>query len=177
MTEQLSSTQVFEQEIFRRSPITSIIVDRLATVPPGEAVTYQELSELCHCTISGASHYLRSARDILQKEHKLVFEVLRSQGLRRVPNGAIARYSNVEHLKKLRAQNGRYEQELSCVDYQKLSPEERPEYQAGLFNLAVRQTLTDKEAQKAFAVRSQQQEPLEGVKKQNLLEAIKGLWA
>ena len=63
----------------------SVLAARLATVPEGSSVTYEEISEWTGRDIAGKSrHVLTSALKILERERGICFETVWGEGVRRV---------------------------------------------------------------------------------------------
>jgi hypothetical protein len=78
---------------FERSPMTQALIERLGGMHPGDFVSYGELSELSHCDVQDdqGRGFLGTAREALERERRMVFDVVVNQGLKRVDEaGTIA---------------------------------------------------------------------------------------
>lgn len=97
-----------------------ILYKRLAKAEPGEVIPYDELSELIKTDVRGKGYgYLSTARNRARSNDMMVFEAVRGEGLRRVPNHAICDVSE-DCMGRARRQVRKGLKILVCADYDKL---------------------------------------------------------
>ena len=80
---------VTEERKFKASADTVFLAQRLESLTVGESITYKALGEVIGKTVSGATPALASARRILLREHKRVFETQIGVGLKRLDDVGI----------------------------------------------------------------------------------------
>jgi len=127
-----------DRAMFELSTDTRALVDRLRSVEVDEAVSYSTLSELIGQDVTKkARGLLESARRILQRDERMVFDVQRRVGLVRMTDSGIARSGSrdIEHVGRTARKMAR---RLSCVAaYDILSAEDKVRHNAGLTVAAV----------------------------------------
>lgn len=95
---------------------TQTLERALLTVAVGEVVGYESLSKLIGRNVqNGATHLLQSARRRVQRDHHIVFEPVRGEGLKRLDDEGKAR-SGESALAKIRSTARRGQEKLLCVD-------------------------------------------------------------
>jgi len=69
---------------------TKRLVDRLAEVKPGETISYQEMTSVVGRNVQReARSTLESARYIVLRDHRALFDVVRDEGLRRLRDSEV----------------------------------------------------------------------------------------
>ena len=102
---------------FSVSAETTLIAQRLADVEPGRIVTYAELSALVVADVRGsARHSLTSARRIVQRDHRAVFESVRGVGIRRLTDTEIATQCGRETIRAMHRKAGRGLKRIACAN-------------------------------------------------------------
>jgi len=105
------------------APETRIVIDRLKRMQIGDVVTYGELSAACGKPVSGQTFNLATARRFLVKHNHMVFEAIRSVGLKRLDDTELATSASDKFVEKSRRHAKRSAQKMACVeDYSRLSP-------------------------------------------------------
>lgn len=105
------------------APETRIILQRLKAMKIGDFVGYDELSELTGKKIAGDSFNLSTARRSLLKSDHIVFEVIRTSGLKRLNDTELATSASDKFVEKSRRHAKRSAQKMACVEsYQNLPP-------------------------------------------------------
>lgn len=101
------------------------VFDILAIVQPGEIVEYDFISGLIRRNILKSPHVLARARQMCRDECAMVFEAVRSLGLRRLHDREIVRHAEIGSARISRAAR-REAQKLMCVqDFGALPREDR----------------------------------------------------
>jgi len=112
---------------------TRLLYQRLCKIEEGEEISYGELGALIHRDVrTAAKHTLDSARQIAQRLDRIVFVAIAGKGLKRLANEEIPVVSNTSRIKKINSQSRRWQQDLSCADYDRLSKSAQSEYNLGL---------------------------------------------
>lgn len=118
-------------EINPRPPIGQISVDaitlakRLAKAEMGETVTYLEMNELIGRDVTEkAKHVLKTARNTVQHENKILFGTIQNIGIIRLTDAEIAASSHkpLRHIKRTAVRAARA---LSCAVGENLTPEQQ----------------------------------------------------
>lgn len=105
------------------APETRIILQRLKSMNIGDFVGYDELSDISGKKIAGDSFHLSTARKGLLKDHHMVFEVIRTKGLKRLNDNELATTASDKFVEKGRRHAKRSAQKMACIEsYDKLSP-------------------------------------------------------
>lgn len=103
------------------APETRIVLQRLKGMKIGDFVSYEELSQLSGKPIAGSSFNLSTARRALLKYDHMVFEVIRTLGLKRLNDVELATTVSDKFVDKSRRHAKRSAQKMSCVvDYSQL---------------------------------------------------------
>jgi hypothetical protein len=112
---------------FTRSEITDRLLRYLAGFEKGAKISYGELTSLGD-KITSRSHHLRSARQLLQKEHAQVWVPIPNIGLRRLNDIEIAERLPRWWLKGARRKLGRGQTQATVVDLKALSTDEQTRF-------------------------------------------------
>jgi hypothetical protein len=111
---------------FERSKTTDALVRYLAEHAKGTTITYAELGRVAEREIDGASHLLRSARMILQREHSQVWTISApGVGVRRLTDVEIAQRFPRYWLRGARRKIVRGSSQSGVVDMRELNAEEQ----------------------------------------------------
>jgi len=139
---------------------TSLLVERLKQSAVGDVVTYAEMSTLVGRNVQGDGYSaMASARRICQREERMVFEVIRNEGLKRLNDSGIVATGGV-NLKRLGRQARRGVKTLACVtDFDALPPDQQVEHNMTMSMLgALAQMVKPKQQEKLrLAVANAQQ--------------------
>lgn len=100
---------------FQVSPDALLLADRLRQVPVGEAIDYDALSDIIKRRVNkDARHVLRTARDIVLREDRIVFEAVRG-GIKRLTDAEIAAMGPY-YIKLIRRRSVRAERKVECAN-------------------------------------------------------------
>lgn len=119
-----------------------VLAEALQRVKPGEAISYQELSDAIGRDIRNGAHYvLSSARKYLEREERIVFDVVQAQGLVRLNDEQIALTSmrSIRHVHRT-VRRGR--QRLLAADYNSLSKQAQTVHNTNLSVMGVMEHVT-----------------------------------
>lgn len=107
---------------FEMSPDTRLIIQTLDALAIGAIATYDTLSEAAGGkALASIRPAIASARRVLLRDERKVFGVQRGAGLIRLADAAIVAAAD-SHADRVRRQARRAAVELTCVDFDKLSP-------------------------------------------------------
>lgn len=138
-------------EVKKATPfVTSIdtrtLADALAKVDPGAFVSYSALSAIIGRDVTKAARgVLDAARRTVQRDTRIVFDVVRTEGLRRLVDPEIARSGDVTRGKIHRAAS-RGIKRVSCADYDKLADGDKVAHNASLSMLGAVKLFTTRRA-------------------------------
>lgn len=105
-----------------------ILYRRLITAAEGDVIPYDELSDLIKTDVRGKGYcYMTTARNRARANNQMVFESVRGEGLRRVPNGNIYEVSQ-DCMGRARRQVRKGLRILACADYEKLDDDGRKKH-------------------------------------------------
>lgn len=105
------------------APETRIVIQRLKSMSIGDFVSYEELTNLAGKRITGDSFHLATARKGLLKDNHMVFEVIRTKGLKRLNDDELATTASDKFVEKGRRHAKRSAQKMACIEnYANLSP-------------------------------------------------------
>lgn len=129
---------------------TQLLVKRLKKCAEDEMVTYDELSGIIGRDVTAkARHILDSARRILQRQDRMVFECVHGQGVKRLNDSAMANLG--EHgIKRIRGISKRTARKIACSDYENLSNEDKIKSNASLSMLGALSMMTAPKKLKAL---------------------------
>lgn len=129
--------EVLSRTIGATSADARILYKRLCTATEGETVTYRELSALIERDVQTVARgALGTARGMCEREHRIVFDCIMNEGLKRLPNDQITTVAD-KRLSHIRRTTRRTLRTLACVDYAALPREQQPAYNAKLSILGV----------------------------------------
>ncbi len=129
--------EVLSRTIGATSADTRIIYKRLMTAVEGELVTYQELSDLIERDVQTiARGALNTARGMCEREHRIVFDVVVNEGIKRLANNQIPSVAD-KRLTHIRKTAKRTLRTMACVNYAELPKDQQPTYNARLGILGV----------------------------------------
>lgn len=129
---------------------TRMIVQTLRAVPEGAMIEYAEIGKAIECNILDHRHHLESARQVLCREHNILFECVRNFGLKRVVKSRVTTLAMNTTLPKIRRAADRGVQKLDCVDYTAMSKDEQRRYNAGFAQLKTIASFASRKAMKSF---------------------------
>jgi hypothetical protein len=109
----------------------SLIAERLASISPGESVSYTELTTLAGVDVLRHRNVLSSARRSLQRDKQVVFEAQHGYGLRRLQNEEIAQ-TGIARVKAIGRSARRGIKTLSCAQYDNLSSAGKTTHTVGM---------------------------------------------
>ena len=120
-----------KQPDFRLSADSAAIAKALETVQVGHVVTYAALSAIIGRPITSFRGVLETARRSVQRENRIIFDVVRSEGLRRLADAEIVDLSDKarEHARRHARNTAK---KLVCVDYAALSKQKQTKHNAAL---------------------------------------------
>lgn len=144
------SELVKQKTDFEISVDTKVLMERLKKATTGETIAYSELGKLIHCDVQGKGRgYLQTARDRLLKDERMVFEVVRNEGLRRATDTAIVQ-SIDQTMQRVRNAARRGARTIACADYDNLNQEEKHKFNFGLSMTGALMHFTKSSSQKAI---------------------------
>lgn len=108
---------------FHRSDLTDQIVTAILQFN-AETITYVDLSIRIGQPVDGASSALRSARRIIEREHRIVYETVIGVGLRRLDDGQKVR-STARHVRAINRSANNGKRRLKSADYNTLNNEDQ----------------------------------------------------
>jgi hypothetical protein len=141
---------------FRLSSDSKALAVALAKVPVGETASYSSLTAAVgrdvQTTCRGA---LETARYIVQREDRMVFDVVRGVGLRRLLDGEIVDLSDRAR-DHARRHARRTVKKLICVDYGNLPRDKQTKHNAALSMFGVFSELASDKSQKRLETKIEQ---------------------
>lgn len=110
------------------------LADRLAKVPAGEMVGYDELKQIAGCSVQvGRGHgLLTTARRIALRENRAVFRCVHNEGLRRLTDEEVTKVAPDEMRRVTRRKANRTVKELVAVEYDALPADAKIRHNVGL---------------------------------------------
>lgn len=120
------------QPEFRLSSDSKALAKELEAVEVGATVSYSQLTAAIGRDVQGGGRgALETARRIVQRDHRAVFDVVRNTGLKRLADSEIVDLSDRAR-DGLRHSARRIAKKLVCVDYQKLTAAHQCKHNAAL---------------------------------------------
>lgn len=117
---------------FKLSADSSTIAFLLRQAQIGDVVTYEAISEAIGRDVrENCMGALQTARSLVQRENRMVFDVVRKIGLKRLDNDSIVDLSDRAR-EQARRLAKRTSKKLVCVDYDSLSREKQTKHNASL---------------------------------------------
>ena len=136
-----------KQPDFRLSSDSAAIIEAIKGVSVGETITYSAMSTLIGRDITKFRGALETARRSIQRDMRMVFDVVRGVGMIRLTDSEIVDLSD-----KARAHARRHARrtakKLVCVDYAALSKEKQTKHNAALSMFGILSELTTSASQK-----------------------------
>lgn len=105
------------------------VYERLKNMIPGEAISYQELSDLTGRDIIRQRYILNSARNMALRDN-IVFDVIHNFGIKRLTDNEIVQIESVRPLSKCRSALKNGIKRITCA--KEISNEERIQVNASL---------------------------------------------
>jgi hypothetical protein len=114
-----------KQAIAERSAEANLLIKRLKQLKVGEVIDYAELNKLFDGDVQGKHRYLlETARRVILNEERVVLECVFGKGVKRLENDAIPAIAEQARTRINRISKGA-SKKLACVDYDKLTNEQR----------------------------------------------------
>lgn len=128
-------TESGKRTIGSTSAEAKAIYERLKEAMPGDEITYEEINQLIGRDVRKyCKSALDTARRMCMKEDRIVFDVMPDVGFKRLNNDEIPKLSR-RGFKHIRNTAKKYVKVTMCADYEKLSPENRLEFNYALTGL------------------------------------------
>jgi ribosomal protein L30/L7E len=113
---------------FRPSSDSKALARRLEATQIGEIVSYDELTKLIAEDVTKVGRgTLQTARRIVQRDHRIVFDVVRGVGLKRLNSVEIVDQSD-QTRERIRRTASRGARSLTCADYDALPQEKKAKH-------------------------------------------------
>lgn len=127
----LTEKQMNKLPDFRLSADSAALVKVLELVDVGATITYAELSQTIGRDVTAFRGPLETARLVVQREKRMVFDAVRSEGLRRLADDEIVDLSDKarDHARRHARKTAK---KLVCVDYSSLSKQKQTKHNAAL---------------------------------------------
>lgn len=117
-----------KRALFERSENTGVLIGVLANKPIGTTLSYEELSAAISADVrNAAASNLRTAREIVERDYRQVWEVVVNVGLVRVDDGGIV-HSSRRYLSRAHSAARRGLRRLLAADVDKLSNDQKTTY-------------------------------------------------
>lgn len=137
--------------IFELSTDAKTLASILRAAEVGDVIQYAELTHAIGRDVQGAARsVLETARAIVQREHRMVFDCSRNEGLRRLSDSEIVDLSDGA-MDKIRRTAKRTAKKLVCVDYDAMPREKQVKHNAALSMLGVMSELSKDSSVKRLA--------------------------
>lgn len=118
--------------IHELSTDTKTIANLLRKAAVGDVVTYAEMNEAIRRDVTGpARGALEAARRIVLREHRMVFDCIRSSGLKRLADSEIVDLSD-KAMDSIRRTAKRTARKLVCVNYDDMPNDKKTKHNASL---------------------------------------------
>lgn len=134
------------------------LIGILIEVETGVVVTYPELSEVIGVDVTSTKGrgYLETARKRLCKDHNIVFDTVRSVGIKRLSDEEIAKTTGESYIKSVRSKSRKTYDKINSADYHNLSKESKINYNSTMTVLALLNHVTNKKSLKRIEDKVQQ---------------------
>ena len=136
-----------KQPEFRLSSDSAAIVEAIKGVAVGETITYSTMSKLIGRDITKFRGALETARRSIQRDLRMVFDVVRGVGMIRLTDSEIVDLSDKAR-DHARRHARRTAKKLVCVDYMALTKEKQTKHNAALSMFGILSELTTSASQK-----------------------------
>lgn len=124
-----------KQMRFEPSIDARLLADRLSEVPAGETVKYADLNLVINRNVQAAARgALMSARRLLERERRILFESIVGVGLKRLTNEEIPKLGEAAR-RRIFKFSKRAVRKVSAADYEALSPQGKNQYNSALVAL------------------------------------------
>lgn len=118
--------------IFQLSTDAKTLANMLKAVEVGGVITYKAMSKAIGRDVTAAARpVLATARNIVQREHRMVFDCVRTEGLKRLNDSEIVDLSD-QAMDRIRRTAKRTGGKLMCVDYDSMPKEKQTKHNASL---------------------------------------------
>lgn len=117
---------------FRLSSDSLALAKALESIKINETVEYQKLSSAIGRDVQGVGRSaMQQARKVVQRDHKMVFDVVRGVGLRRLDDDAIVDASD-KSISVVRRGIRRAAKRLVCADYEALTKDKKTKHNVAI---------------------------------------------
>jgi hypothetical protein len=140
---------------FEASADAKTLASMLKTCPIGDVLTYDQLSRAVGRSVTtDARSALYTARSIVQKEDRMVFDVVRTVGLKRLSNEEIVDLSDKarDHVRRTSKKTAK---KLTCVDYDAMNTEKQVKHNTALSMFCVFAELATEKSTKRLSAQVQ----------------------
>jgi hypothetical protein len=118
--------------IYELSTDAKTLANMLKNVEVGMVITYEEMTKAIGRDVRGpARPVLVTARSIVQRENRMIFDCVRSEGLKRLNDGEIVDLSD-QAMDRIRRTAKRTGKKLLCVNYDQMPREKQTKHNASL---------------------------------------------
>ncbi|MGQ0595799.1 hypothetical protein [Aquabacterium sp.] len=150
-----------DQPDFRLSSDSKALAALLTSAGIGDVVTYAALSKAIGRDVrTSATGALHTARHLAQRDHRIVFDVVRGAGLKRLQDAEIVDLADKAR-DHARRHAKRTAKKLTCVDFEALPKDKQTKHNAALSMFsALAELSTDKAQQRLERKIEQTQEQL-----------------
>jgi hypothetical protein len=136
---------------FQASVETRQIYDMLSAAAVGEIVSYSALSAAIGADVrKTATPAMHSARRMLIRDARMVFDAVRGVGLQRLTDSEITN-SGSRYLRRVRSTSRRERRRMEVVNYSGLNDSDRLRYNAHMATLNVHELFSGRKAQGRIA--------------------------
>lgn len=138
---------------FRLSSDSLALAKALESIKINETVEYQKLSSAIGRDVQGVGRSaMQQARKVVQRDHKMVFDVVRGVGLRRLDDDAIVDASD-KSISVVRRGIRRAAKRLVCADYEALTKDKKTKHNVAMSVFGVLSEVTGSAGQKRIEAR------------------------
>lgn len=130
---------------FETSIQARLLYEKLATIGEGGTVSYAALSETIGADIQVHWHFLTRARRWMLKRKRIVFDVIRDEGLKRVDNSGLLGVMD-RYRRHVGATARRGVEVAHCGEYEKFTPDEQRHYNTDLATFGLLRALSSTRA-------------------------------
>lgn len=150
MTEEKTEKQPEKRTVIAEIyPDAARLAEHLQEKKMGDLVTYAEIEKFLGYSILKAKRYiLYSALRVARREEGIIFETIRSVGIKRQNDSEIADYQLKRSLGQVRRCAKRGLERARCADYEKLSKEEKTRANARSTILSMQLDISKRKAER-----------------------------
>ena len=138
------------------------LVEYLKAAKVDVLITYRQMSKTIGADVVVRRHILESARRILMREHRMVFGVVMSEGLRLLDAVEVVEMEPENRRKRIRTQAKLGIRSLTTVDYDKLPEDKKVQQNVGMAMLGGLHIATDRSSVKKLEKKVSQGNPDSG---------------